>query len=382
MLAALEGWVREAQVADRATLRRRIYRRHFMLRLTTDRALPIAIALIVVIAAGASLAPGAAPVGAAVGNAALDDGVGERVRLTIGGNVPAANVGDVVGEGFADGTAFVDDGTIYKPVAVDTTITSSAGMLQHYTVKKGDTLTGIASRFGVSMMTVYWANRLDSRNAPKVGSELIIPPVNGLVVTVKAGDTLDSLAKDHKIAVPDIVEVNELVDTNLIVGQVLVLPGAKGAPLPTPKPPPTTSVGGGCGTCTDTVKYPHGGWAWPVAGATNLVQYFVSGHLGIDIAAPYGTSVVSTRPGLVVFAGWKSNGGGYQVWVNHGSGIYTTYNHMSSVAVSAGDSVARAQRVGRIGSSGWSSGPHLMLEVWVGQPWDSGSYRINPLRYY
>jgi murein DD-endopeptidase MepM/ murein hydrolase activator NlpD len=52
------------------------------------------------------------------------------------------------------------------------------------------------------------------------------------------------------------------------------------------------------------------------------------------------------------------------------------------VTVSSGQDVARGQRVGRVGMSGWASGPHLMIEVWIGMPWESGSYRVNPLRYY
>jgi murein DD-endopeptidase MepM/ murein hydrolase activator NlpD len=383
-LAAVEERVREAQVPDRAALRRRLSRRRFMLRLTTDRALPIAIAMIVVVAAGASLAPGAAPVGATVGSAAFDEGGGERVRLTIGGNLPALDVDGVVAGGTADAEVPVDDGTIYKPVAVDTTISSSADMLQHYRVKEGDTLTGIASRFGVSMMTVLWANKLDSKSSLKAGRDLIIPPVNGLIVTVKTGDTIDSLAKDNKITTAEIIEVNELVDTNLIVGQVLVLPGAKGAPLPTAKPTtPTTPVGGGCGTCGGTVKYQGGAWAWPVIGGGNYIsQYFTSGHLGVDIAADYGSTIVSPLAGQVIWGGWKSNGGGYQVWISHGNGIYTSLNHMSAVLASGGQHVDRGQRVGRVGNSGWAAGSHLHIEVWIGVPWESGSYRVNPLRYY
>jgi len=385
-LAAVERRVRDAKVPDRATLRRRLYRRHFVLRLTTDRALPMGIALVVLIAAGASLAPGAAPVGATVGSASFDQAGGERVRLAIGGNVPQPDSDGVVGAGLADADVPVDDGTIYKPVAVDTTIHSSADMLQHYTVKQGDTLTGIASRFGVSMMTVYWANKLDAKNALKPGSDLIIPPVNGLIVTVKTGDTLESLAKDNKITVDEIVEVNELDDMNLIVGQVLVLPGAKGAPLPTPKPttkPVTPYTGGGCGTCGSNVKYQGGAWAWPVIGGGNYIsQYFTSGHLGVDIAADYGSTIVSPLAGQVIWAGWKSNGGGYQVWIAHGNGIYTSLNHMSAVTASGGQHVDRGQRVGRVGNSGWATGSHLHIEVWIGAPWESGSYRVNPLRYY
>jgi len=82
----------------------------------------------------------------------------------------------------------------------------------------------------------------------------------------------------------------------------------------------------------------------------------------------------------VVFAGWKNNGGGYQVQISHGSGLYTTYNHMSSLSVGTGQSVARGQRVGRVGATGWATGPHLHFEVWVGGIWNGGR-RVNPLSY-
>jgi murein DD-endopeptidase MepM/ murein hydrolase activator NlpD len=369
--------------ARRAGSRRRAYRRNLIIRLTADRALPIAIALIVVIAAGVSLAP-AAPVGAQEGGAAAQQEL-DAARLTVGG--PGVQALSGVGED-ADGgppvveVASVDDGTFYKPVAVDTSVQTSAGMLRHYQVKDGDTLTSIASRFGVSMMTIWWANDLTSKDSMKVGQTLTIPPVNGLVVTVAAGDTLESLAAKNKIEVAEIVEMNELEDPNLIVGQVLVLPGAKGEPMPTPKPTPkpTTrpSSGGGGG---GGVVYASGAWAWPVPGGY-VSQYFHYGHYGIDIADDYGSAIVSPRAGKVVFAGWKNNGGGYQVWIYHGSNIYSMSAHMSGVSVSTGQSVSKGQRVGRVGSSGWATGPHNHFSVTIGFPWESGSYFVNPLRYY
>ena len=235
------------------------------------------------------------------------------------------------------------------------------------------------------MMTVWWANKLTSKDSLKVGKDLIIPPVNGLVVTVEAGDTLESLAAENKITVDDIVSTNELTDTNLIVGQVLVLPGAKGAPMPTPKPTPKPTprprAGGGGGGGGGGFIPTGGSWAWPVPGGY-VSQYFHYGHYGVDIADDYGSAIVSPRAGTVAFAGWKSNGGGYQVWINHGNGIFSAHNHMSSVSVRAGQTVAKGQRVGRVGSSGWATGPHDHFEVWVGRPWESGSYRVNPLRYY
>jgi murein DD-endopeptidase MepM/ murein hydrolase activator NlpD len=283
----------------------------------------------------------------------------------------------------AEETGYVDDGTLYKPVAVDTTIQTSADMLRHYEVKDGDSLTGIASRFGVSMMTLWWANKITSKDSLKVGQNLIIPPVSGLVVTVEAGDTLESLAASEKISVDEIIEVNGLEDTNLIVGQVLVLPGAKGEPIPTPKPTkkPTTSSGSGGAGVAPT--YNGGAWSWPVVGGGNYIsQYFRYGHYGVDIAASYGSTVVAALAGTVVYAGWANTGCGYSVIIRHSTSLYTMYCHNSAVTVSRGQSVSRRQTIARIGSSGWATGPHLHFAVSMGYPHESGSYFVNPLRYY
>jgi len=376
--AVLTGRRAAAQPA-RSTARRRLHRRHMLLRLTTDRAIPLSVALVVLIAAGVSLAPAAAPVGAAQAQAPAAPGV----RIAVGGGAGGFSEfdGAIRGDALTAAGAPVDDGTIWKPIAVDTTVASSVGMLQHYTVRQGDTLTGIANRYGVSIQTVWWANHLTSRDSLKAGQDLIIPPVNGLVITVKAGDTLESLADANKISVDEIVTMNELTDPNLIVGQVLVLPGAQGAPLPTATPEPRQFGGGGNGT--GPAPRVTGSWAWPVVGGGNYIsQYFHYGHYGVDIAGDYGTPIVAPVAGHVIFAGWKSNGGGYQVWLQLANGLYTAQYHMSAVTVTAGEDVAKGDRVGKIGMSGWASGPHCHFEVWVGVPWDSGSYRVNPLRYY
>jgi len=367
-------------VSRRRPAGRQLDRRQLTRRITSERALPVAIATLVLLASAVSFVPAVDPIGAA---GAFTADLAAPVRLAIGGlNSKGDLDGLLAGEAAADTTGYLEDATLYKPVAVDTSVQSASDLLVRYTVKKGDTLTGIASRFGVSMMTVWWANKLKSKDDLRIGQQLVIPPVNGLVVTVAVGDTLDSLATEYKVDGSDIVAVNALDDTNLIVGQVLVMPGAKGDPIPTPKPAPRTQTSGGGGAGV-APKYSGGAWAWPVVGGGNYIsQYFHYGHYGLDIAADYGSTVVSTRPGVVVFAGWKSNGGGYQVWVNHGSGIYTSYNHMSAVTVSAGQSVDKGKRVGRVGMSGWATGPHLHLEVWIGTPWSSGAYRVNPLRYY
>ncbi len=121
---------------------------------------------------------------------------------------------------------------------MDTTVADGSDLVKTYKVKAGDTLSGIASKFGVSTMSVWWANDLEDKADLKQGQELRIPPVSGLIVEVKATDTLESLAARHDVEPAEIIELNGLDDPNLVVGQVLVVPGAKGKPIATPKPTP------------------------------------------------------------------------------------------------------------------------------------------------
>ncbi|MDQ2966677.1 MAG: M23 family metallopeptidase [Chloroflexota bacterium] len=277
--------------------------------------------------------------------------------------------------------AFLADGTLLKPIAVDTSIPDGKGLLKSYTVRAGDTLTAIANRFGVSAMTVRWANKLDGKRLA-VGKELTIPPMNGLVVTATEGDTLESLAKANRISADLIYRTNGLEERSLVVGQTLILPGAVGQMPTVPRQivKPTRSTNSG-GTVRPPAAYTGGAFLWPVGGGNDYIsQYFHYGHYGLDIAADYGSRVRAAGAGTVIFAGWKSNGGGYQVWIAHGSGLFTTYNHMSAVSVGRGQPVEEGEQVGRIGQSGWATGPHLHFEVWRGDVWEGGT-RVNPMIY-
>ncbi len=392
---------------------------------TADRALPILVATIVAVASLLAVLPTVS--GDAVGRT---EGSGQDVRIAVNGGFdrfaneyeqrPDGIDGQYAGElgtfrpvvlpddvqnqpgteqASADPGNVLDDGTLVTGYAPATDVTDGADLIVRYKVKTGDTLNGIANHFGVGPMTVWWANKLNNKDELHVGQMLRIPPVSGLVVTVKDTDTLDSLAAQYDVKPARVLELNGLDDPTLVVGQVLVLPGAKGAPIPTPKPTPKParqapssrgshtsggggSSGGGHVSRGGPSNYTGGQFHWPVVGGGNYIsQYFHSGHTAIDIAADYGSPVVAAAGGRVVFAGWKSNGGGWQVWMSHGSGIYTTYNHMSSLSVGTGQYVGRGDRVGRIGQSGNATGPHLHFEVWIGFPWDGG-YQTNPMRYF
>ena len=268
-----------------------------------------------------------------------------------------------------------------------TAATSSAS----YTVAEGDTLVGIASKFGVSMMSVWWANDLKSKDV-KAGRTLRIPPVTGLIVTVAATDTLDALAAKYE-------RQQRRTSSRPTASTTRTWSSARSsssrAPRarrsrsrrrsprsPTTRRPDRRGGGGSGSSVRPPTTYTGGAFLWPVVGGGNYIsQYFHYGHYAIDIAADYGSTVRAAAAGTVIFAGWKSNGGGYQVWIAHGSGLYTTYNHMSAISVGRGEHVGRGEQVGRVGQSGNATGPHLHFEVWRGPVWDGGR-RVNPLGYF
>jgi murein DD-endopeptidase MepM/ murein hydrolase activator NlpD len=276
---------------------------------------------------------------------------------------------------------FLADGTLLKPIAVDTVVADGSGLMRTYKVKAGDTLSGIAKKYDVSMMTLWWANDLKTKALHK-GQKLTVPPVTGLVLEVKATDTLTAIAAKYKVTEREILDTNGITDANLVVGQVLILPGAKGKAIPTPKPTKKPSVAHSSssgGSSRPPKTYRGGNFHWPTS-SHHVSQYYHYGHYGLDIDGSTGDPIYAAAGGTVQFAGWKSNGGGYQVWIAHGSGLYTTYNHMSSVSVGRGQHVGRGQRLGRMGASGNATGSHLHFEVWKGPIW-SGGRRVNPLGY-
>jgi LysM repeat protein len=418
--------VRSRRRSLRVAIRLR-FRRAVTSRIVMSAALPLAVILIVVAASVLSWMPGAAsggPVGGPQGDAA---GVRTALAGVFGSSQGGTDGSGPTDAGPVDGPAlaapatsdrlasnrfqpravdvadrstvippsavnwpFLSDGTLVKPIAVNTSIADGSGLLTTYKVRAGDSLTGIANRFGVSMMTVLWANHLKTAAAIHTGQVLTIPPVNGVVLSVHEGDTLASIAASYSIPADKIYQMNGLQDSVLVVGQTLILPGAvEAAPVaprvivkivpriskPISNPVPPGPV------VQPPAHYGGGKFAWPVVGGNNYIsQYFHAGHYAIDIAGDYGTKVVAGADGIVIFAGWKANGGGYQVWIAHGDNLYTTYNHMSAITVGTGETVTRGQQVGKVGQSGNATGPHLHFEVWRGPVWGGGT-RVNPLLY-
>jgi murein DD-endopeptidase MepM/ murein hydrolase activator NlpD len=99
-------------------------------------------------------------------------------------------------------------------------------------------------------------------------------------------------------------------------------------------------------------------------------------HWGMDFTAKTGTPIYATADGIVKHAGWKANGYGKHVVINHGFGYETLYGHMSKVAVKNGQHVKRGQIIGYVGNTGLSAGPHCHYEVHV------NGKKVNPINYY
>lgn len=114
---------------------------------------------------------------------------------------------------------------------------------------------------------------------------------------------------------------------------------------------------------TGTITSPFGWRSNPFGGGPEF-------HQGLDIAAPMGTTVTAAAGGTVIMAQWYGGYGNY-ILIDHGGGYSTGYGHLSAIYVSVGQSVARGQAIGAVGSTGQSTGPHLHFEVRIaGKPVD------------
>lgn len=118
---------------------------------------------------------------------------------------------------------------------------------------------------------------------------------------------------------------------------------------------------------------------WPTTGVVSSPYGLRWGgtdfHPGMDIANDMGTPIVATADGIVEYAGWNSGGYGNMVDIDHGNGIMTRYGHASQVVVSTGQHVKRGQLIAYMGSTGFSTGPHVHYEVHV------NGNRVNPISY-
>jgi LysM repeat protein len=259
------------------------------------------------------------------------------------------------------GDLLIEDGALVPQGDVDgeerkVNTKTANGEISLYIVREGDTLSQIAEMYDVSAKTILWANDIKDMSTIHPGDSLIILPITGVRHVVKKGDTIQSIAKKYNGDADDILAYNQLVSADqMVVGDTIVIPdGVISASAP------TKSAGGG------KVASGNGssGFTNPLPGS--IKTQGVHGYNGVDLSGvPVGSAVVAAAAGEVIVAkasGWNGGYGAYVV-IKHPNGTQTLYAHLSSVSVSAGSAVTKGQKIGGMGNSGRSTGPHLHFEV-------------------
>ena len=251
---------------------------------------------------------------------------------------------------------------------MQTVISDIRDKIIEYKVQSGDTLLQVAEKFGVSVETIRWQNSL-TKDSIKEGRILEILPVTGISHKVKKGDTVYSIAKLYDASSQAIVDFPFNVFSNdetfeLAIGQVIIVP--EGVMPKAQVPTRIRQITPDAGTVVAS-----GNFVWPTSGT--ITQRFVWYHKGIDIANSGVPDVLAADAGTVVTSGWSAVGYGNHVIIDHGNGYRTLYGHLQAIYVVAGQTVARGARIGKMGSTGRSTGSHTHFEVVL-----NGVY-INPL---
>lgn len=241
---------------------------------------------------------------------------------------------------------------------------SSKDGLRIYVVQSGDNLSKIAEDFSISINTIKWENNIG--NTIKPGQELKILPETGIRHSVKKGDTLSKIANLYEVELDEL----ESKSAKLKVGEKIFIKDGKKR---------GSSSKAKVGTSSST-KYASrqnaqsGYYIRPLQGGRLTSKYGPRGgryHYGLDFGAARGTALVSSASGTVIKTvsscreGSSSCGGGYgnYVVIKHGNGTKTLYAHMQKVSVSYGQKLAQGEKIGTIGNTGRSTGPHTHFEI-------------------
>ena len=229
-----------------------------------------------------------------------------------------------------------------------------------YTVRKGDSLWRLSSKFKIPLYTIISANPHKSKQIIHPGDRLKIPTQKGLVYKVKKGDSLSQIAKKYKTNAANVRKINNLTSSRLRAGQTLFLANVK------PRP---------------RIRYKYTNqFVWPLKGRVTSgygwrkhplfkKRHF---HEGIDIGAQRGTKIRAIAKGVVIHSG-KSGGYGRLVMLRHKNNYISVYAHCSKIYTKVGRVVNKGQIIAKVGSSGASTGSHLHFEI------KRYKKRINPV---
>ncbi len=273
-------------------------------------------------------------------------------------------------------------GAISRRPQIQTTILERPRIvIIKYQVQQGDTLFGIADRFGLKPETVLWGNfdlLQDNPHSLRPGQDLNILPVDGTYYEWNGLDGLNSVAAFFGVTAQDIIDWPgnglpqdlDLANPPIEPGTGLVIPGGRRefvswrAPRITRANPAVARLAGpgACGSVSDG-PIGEGFFIWPTTAEYLSGTPFTSYHPGIDIAGSTGNAIYTSASGVVVYAGWSDYGYGLMVVIDHGDGWQTLYGHMNTVDVVCGQAVFQGNVIGGVGSTGNSTGSHLHFEM-------------------
>lgn len=247
----------------------------------------------------------------------------------------------------------------YNPPITDyaDTVTGKRSGIVEYAVQPGDSLSFIARDYGISIESIMWANSLRDSNSIREGNILKIPPISGVIHTVKNRDTINTIAKKYGASAENIIAYNSLPqDGKLQINDELIIPDGKIATVGTPYTKAAISF----------AHLPNldNFFVHPTNGLGRISQW-LHGRNGIDVANSYGTPVYAAATGIVVGTAVSGYNGGYGLFVkiSHPNDTDTLYAHLSKVLVRSGETVQKGQQIANMGSSGRSTGSHLHFEV-------------------
>ena len=264
-----------------------------------------------------------------------------------------------------------------------------------YLVQKGDTLFGIADKYGLKPESVLWGNWYTLEQDPhtlKPGQELNIPPVDGVLISWSEGENIESVARSFYAEPQEIIEWPgnkidfnvDLANPGIDEGTLILIPdGRRDAPswqmVTITRGNPAAASILGPGYCGSIYSGPIGTavFGWPASSSWVSGYPYIPGvHEALDLGGSVGNSIFASDQGVVVYAGWNNYGYGYVVVIDHGNGWQTLYAHLDTISVGCGQAVFKGGLIGTMGVTGNSSGPHLHFEM-RSDVWG----RVNPQNF-
>ena len=228
-----------------------------------------------------------------------------------------------------------------------------------YHTVPGDNFAALSQKFHLSEAALRSVNQANDGSQPKEGSAVLIPSKDGVYHVMRPGQTLADVARAYGLSLKDVLRANpNSGDWNLEPGDVLFLPGAS-----------YLSRGETRWIALDSLALKRG-FLKPTTGRfadgfgerLHPISHHMAFHEGLDLAPGRGARVVASQDGSVLFAGWQA-GYGRMIILDHGGGLTSRYAHLDQILVKLHQQVQRGELIGKVGSSGRVTGPHLHFEV-------------------